>query len=84
MWGLKSIYRFPSAPAPITEAPTDLATKCDRSSCNLPYCFCNKDGTLIPGGLEPGDVSCFAILGKLNYTNTAQKLGIYVIELLSM
>lgn len=45
------------APAPITEAPTDLAKKCDPAECALPYCFCSKDGTIIPGGLEAEDVS---------------------------
>lgn len=45
------------APAPITEAPVDLAKKCDPEECVLPYCFCSKDGTLIPGGLEAEDVS---------------------------
>lgn len=45
------------APAPITEAPTDLAKKCDPAECALPYCFCSKDGTTIPGGLEAEDVS---------------------------
>lgn len=45
------------APAPITEAPIDLAQKCDRAACQLPYCFCSKDGTIIPGGLEAENVS---------------------------
>lgn len=43
--------------APITETPLDLAQKCDLAECVLPYCFCSKDGTVIPGGLEPVDVS---------------------------
>lgn len=45
------------APAPVTETPIDLAEKCDSAECVLPYCFCSKDGTVIPGGLEPADVS---------------------------
>lgn len=45
------------APAPPTEAPIDLAKKCDHSECSLPYCFCSKDGTVIPGGLDAQDVS---------------------------
>lgn len=45
------------APAPITEAPIDLAKKCDPAECVLPYCFCSKDGTIIPGGLQAEDVS---------------------------
>lgn len=44
------------APAPVTEPPTDLAVRCDTAECQLPYCFCSKDGTLIPGGLDPEDV----------------------------
>lgn len=44
------------APAPVTEPPTDLAKKCDPAECELPYCFCSKDGTIIPGGLDPDDV----------------------------
>lgn len=36
----------------------DLALKCDTSKCTLPYCFCSKDGTRIPGELDPLDVSC--------------------------
>lgn len=45
------------APAPVTEAPLDLAQKCDPSQCELPYCFCNKDGTRIPKGLNAEDVN---------------------------
>lgn len=48
---------IPKAPAPITETPLDLAKKCDPAECQLPYCYCSKDGTNIPGGLEPEDVS---------------------------
>lgn len=44
------------APAPITEPPVDLAKRCDPANCELPYCFCSKDGTLIPGGLDAEDV----------------------------
>lgn len=45
-----------SAVSPITEAAIDLAKKCDPANCVLPYCFCSKDGTVIPGGLEPEKV----------------------------
>lgn len=45
-----------TAPAPSTEPPQDLAQKCDTSQCQLPYCFCSRDGTIIPGGLDPEDV----------------------------
>ncbi|KOB67393.1 Chitin deacetylase 4 [Operophtera brumata] len=33
-------------PAPITETPLDLATKCDTAECQLPYCFCSKDESI--------------------------------------
>lgn len=52
----KNVLTF-VAPAPITEPPIDLAKRCDPGNCELPYCFCSKDGTLIPGGLEAEDVS---------------------------
>lgn len=29
---------------------------CDTSQCQLPDCFCSKDGTLIPNGMEPNQV----------------------------
>ena len=45
-----------AAPAPVTDPPTDLAERCDTSKCQLPYCFCSRDGTIIPGGLQPEDV----------------------------
>lgn len=45
-----------TAPAPSTEPPVDLATKCDTATCQLPYCFCSRDGTRIPGELEPDEV----------------------------
>lgn len=52
-----SLHIESPAPAPITEAPIDLAKKCDPAECALPYCFCSKDGTIIPGGLDSQDVS---------------------------
>lgn len=42
-----------TTPAPVTEPPIDLAVRCEPSNCDLPHCYCNKDGTLIPGGLDP-------------------------------
>lgn len=51
------LISFGAAPAPITEPPTDLAPKCNPAECELPYCFCSKDGTIVPGGLDPEDVS---------------------------
>ncbi|CAH0702359.1 unnamed protein product [Spodoptera exigua] len=61
-----------TTPAPITEAPLDLATKCDPAECQLPYCFCSKDGTLIPGGLDPEDTPQMIMLtfdGAVNLNN---------------
>ncbi|KAI4463980.1 chitin deacetylase-like 4 [Holotrichia oblita] len=61
-----------STPAPITEPPADLAKKCNPAECDLPYCFCSKDGTLIPGGLEPEDVPQMILMtfdGAVNLNN---------------
>nr|CAH7729243.1 unnamed protein product [Callosobruchus chinensis] len=58
--------------APITEPPTDLAVKCDSGQCQLPYCFCSKDGTLIPGGLKPEDTPQMILMtfdGAVNLNN---------------
>jgi hypothetical protein len=41
------------APAPVTDPPIDLAVKCELNECQLPHCFCSKDGTIIPGRIEP-------------------------------
>lgn len=51
-----------TAPAPITEASLDKAVKCDTAACALPYCFCSKDGTRIPGDLEPSQVKKFLLI----------------------
>lgn len=61
---LKFVFRL-LAIAPVTEPILDLATKCDPANCELPYCFCSKDGTLIPGGLDPENVSFLNL--KINY-----------------
>ncbi|KAL0267516.1 UNVERIFIED_CONTAM: hypothetical protein PYX00_009768 [Menopon gallinae] len=64
-----------TTPAPSTEAPVDLAVKCDTSQCALPYCFCSKDGTLIPGNLDPEDTPQMIILtfnGAINQNNFEQ------------
>ncbi|XP_031636611.1 uncharacterized protein LOC116349354 [Contarinia nasturtii] len=61
-----------TTPAPVTEAPIDLAKKCDPSDCALPYCFCSKDGTIIPGGLEAEDIPQIILLtfdGAVNLNN---------------
>lgn len=61
-----------ATPAPITEPPIDLAQKCNPAECVLPYCFCSKDGTLIPGGLDPEDTPQMILLtfdGAVNLNN---------------
>ena len=63
---------LPTTPAPITETPVDLALKCDTAKCQLPYCFCSRDGTLIPGGLEPAETPQMIMLtfdGAVNINN---------------
>lgn len=62
----------PTTPAPITEPPTDLAEKCNLAECQLPYCFCSKDGTTIPGNLEPENTPQMVLLtfdGAINLQN---------------
>ncbi|CAH0406911.1 unnamed protein product [Chilo suppressalis] len=64
-----------TTPAPITEAPLDLALKCDPAECQLPYCFCSKDGTLIPGGIDPEETPQMIMLtfdGAVNLNNFEQ------------
>ncbi|KDR24193.1 uncharacterized protein LOC110828651 [Zootermopsis nevadensis] len=61
-----------TTPAPITEPPVDLAKKCDTSSCELPYCFCSRDGTRIPGNLDPEDTPQIILMtfdGAINLNN---------------
>lgn len=45
------------AVAPITEAPLDNAQRCNPAECELPYCYCSKDGTNIPKDLSAEEVS---------------------------
>ncbi|KAK6640152.1 hypothetical protein RUM44_011838 [Polyplax serrata] len=64
-----------TTPAPVTEAPVDLAVRCNVSQCSLPYCFCSKDGTRIPGDLDPEDTPQMIILtfnGAINQNNFEQ------------
>lgn len=56
-----SLYFYFPAASPVTEAPLDLAQRCDLSECQLPYCYCSKDGTNIPKDLNAEEVS-----GKLS------------------
>lgn len=34
----------------------NAASPCDPRTCELPNCFCSRDGTLIPGRLDPSQV----------------------------
>lgn len=49
----------------------NAADICDMSACELPDCHCSKDGTLIPGHLEPSQVPQMIILtfDSLNFEN---------------
>ena len=58
-------FIFFSAVAPVTEPPIALAVKCDQANCDLPHCFCSKDGTIIPGGIDPSKVK-YSISKKKN------------------
>jgi len=57
-----------TTPAPIIEEG-DLAPQCDTSTCILPNCFCSKDGTLIPGGLEPSETPQMVIISMDDAVN---------------
>ncbi|XP_310753.5 chitin deacetylase 1 [Anopheles gambiae] len=61
-----------ATPAATTESPIDLAKKCNPAECELPYCYCNKDGTLIPKGLDPEETPQIILLtfdGAVNLNN---------------
>ncbi|XP_037935007.1 chitin deacetylase 1 [Teleopsis dalmanni] len=61
-----------TTPSPITDAPADTAQKCNTEECRLPYCFCSKDGTQIPGGLEAEQIPQIIMLtfdGAVNLNN---------------
>ena len=60
-----------AAPSPSTEPPIDLANKCDPAACVLPYCYCSRDGTRIPGDLDPDQVgnNSSALSSKMNRLN---------------
>lgn len=63
--GFSLFLYFFAAASPVTEAPTDNAQRCDPAECELPYCYCSKDGTNIPKDLNPEDVSW-----NVNYTES--------------
>ncbi|XP_065337290.1 chitin deacetylase 1 [Cloeon dipterum] len=72
-----------STPAPSTEPLIDRANKCDTSACSLPYCFCSKDGTRIPGGLEPSQTPQMILLtfdGAVNLNNVEHYKRIFSSE----
>jgi len=62
-----------STPAPpTTTPPPDSAEKCDEEKCTLPYCFCSKDGTKVPGDLELEETPQMVLLmldGAVNQNN---------------
>lgn len=54
------------------ENDPNAAEGCDLSVCQLPECFCSKDGTLIPGRLEPNQVPQMIVLtfdDAINFEN---------------
>ncbi|KAF0291691.1 hypothetical protein FJT64_010266 [Amphibalanus amphitrite] len=61
-----------TTPGPPTTEDPYKATSCDTANCPLPNCFCSKDGTLIPGGLDPSETPQMIILaldGAVNGQN---------------
>lgn len=51
-----------SAASPVTESPLDNAQRCNPAECELPYCYCSKDGASIPKDLNAEDVSTRTML----------------------
>lgn len=49
----------------------NAADPCDMANCLLPDCFCSKDGTLIPGQLDPNQVPQMIVMtfDALNFEN---------------
>jgi len=61
-----------ATPAPVTTEAPDKADTCDTSECQLPYCHCSTDGTLIPGGLTKEETPQMVLLmldGAVNTNN---------------
>jgi len=70
-----------STPAPSTEAPIDLAVKCEPASCDLPHCHCSKDGTIIPGGIDPSKAPQMIVMtfdGAVNINNYGHYLKVFL------
>ena len=64
---LNTIFLLVSTPAPATTTPApDTADKCDEDQCDLPWCYCSKHGTKIPGDLDVEDTPhmVMIMLGK--------------------
>lgn len=61
-----------TTPAPITTEDPLKALKCQPKNCEFPYCFCSKDGTRVPGGLNKEQTPQMIILtfdGAINQQN---------------
>lgn len=61
-----------TTPSPVTEAPTDNAQRCNLAECELPYCYCSKDGTNIPKDLNAEEIPQMILLtfdGAVNHNN---------------
>ncbi|CAL8079007.1 unnamed protein product [Orchesella dallaii] len=61
-----------TTPGPVTDPPVDLAVKCESNNCALPHCYCSKDGTIIPGRLDPQKTPQMIIMtfdGAVNINN---------------
>jgi len=52
------------------DADTDpnRATKCDKTICKLPDCFCSEDGTEVPGNLCPSNTNCTRVPQMITIT----------------
>lgn len=62
-----------STPAPpTTPPPKNQAKKCNEEDCELPWCFCSKNGTVIPGNLLPEETPQMVLImldGAVNQNN---------------
>ncbi|XP_046650614.1 chitin deacetylase 1-like [Daphnia pulicaria] len=58
-----------TTPAPIVVDEVDKALKCDSAKCQLPNCFCSRDGTLIPGGLNPKEIPQMVLISMSDTVN---------------
>lgn len=51
------------------ETDPNRAPDCDPTQCVLPDCFCSADGTRIPGGLEPTQVTIILLFMRNTNSN---------------